>query len=76
MSFMIFNLRRKANESPYLETITPQHYNDLGNLMLAFTMLWAYLNFSQFLIIWAGNIQRRNSLVHVARVWALGPKWP
>ena len=56
MSFMIFNIRRKANESPYLETITPQHYNDLGNLMLAFTMLWAYLNFSQFLIIWAGNI--------------------
>jgi hypothetical protein len=56
MSFMLFNLRRKANESPYLETITPQHYNDLGNLMLAFTMLWAYLNFSQFLIIWAGNI--------------------
>jgi len=56
LSFMIFNIRRKANESPYLETITPQHYNDLGNLMLTFTMLWAYLNFSQFLIIYAGNI--------------------
>ena len=32
------------------------HYHDLGNLLLAFTMLWAYLSFSQYLIIWSGNI--------------------
>jgi hypothetical protein len=31
-------------------------FNDLGNLLLAFTMLWGYLSFSQFLIIWAGNL--------------------
>ena len=30
--------------------------HDLGKLLLAFTMLWAYVNFSQFLIIWSGNI--------------------
>jgi hypothetical protein len=29
---------------------------DLGNLLLAFVMLWAYLAFSQFLIIWSGNL--------------------
>jgi hypothetical protein len=29
---------------------------DLGKLMLAFVMLWAYFNFSQLLIIWAGNL--------------------
>jgi hypothetical protein len=29
---------------------------DLGNLLLAFVMLWAYLSFSQFLIIWSGNL--------------------
>ncbi len=29
---------------------------DLGNLMLAFVMLWAYISFSQFLIIWSGNL--------------------
>ena len=28
---------------------------DLGNLLLATLMLWAYLTFSQFLIIWSGN---------------------
>jgi hypothetical protein len=36
--------------------ITTPRLNDLGNLMLAFTMLWAYMAFSQYLIIWAGNL--------------------
>ena len=35
---------------------TPETFNDLGNLLLAFVMLWAYVSFSQFLIIWAGNL--------------------
>lgn len=29
---------------------------DLGNLLLAFLMLWTYFEFSQFLIIWMGNL--------------------
>lgn len=41
---------------PIKQYITPQHFHDLGNLLLAFTVLWAYLSFSQFLIIWAGNL--------------------
>ncbi len=28
---------------------------DIGNLLLAFLMLWAYLSFMQFLVIWMGN---------------------
>ena len=34
----------------------PETFNDLGNLLLAFVMLWAYISFSQFLIVWAGNL--------------------
>ena len=30
--------------------------NDLGNLLLAFVMVWTYFSFSQFLIIWSGNL--------------------
>jgi len=30
--------------------------NDLGNLLLAFIMLWAYFSFSQFFIIWSANL--------------------
>ena len=37
-------------------TLTPRHFHDLGKLLLAFVMLWAYLAFSQFLIIWSGNL--------------------
>jgi hypothetical protein len=36
--------------------VTARHFHDLGKLLLAFVMLWAYLAFSQFLIIWSGNL--------------------
>ena len=36
--------------------LNPRHFHDLGKLLLAFVMLWAYLSFSQFLIIWSGNL--------------------
>jgi hypothetical protein len=36
--------------------IVPARLHDLGNLMLAFVMLWAYFELSQFLIIWSGNL--------------------
>jgi hypothetical protein len=36
--------------------LSKRHFHDLGKLLLAFTMLWAYLSFSQFLIIWSGNL--------------------
>lgn len=45
-----------AKTKPFEEVLAPQHFHDLGNLILAFTMIWAYLSFSQFLIIWAGNL--------------------
>jgi hypothetical protein len=32
-------------------------FHDLGNLLLAFVMLWAYLGFSQFMIIWMENLK-------------------
>jgi hypothetical protein len=41
---------------PVASAITSDRFNDLGNLVLTFVMLWAYLSFSQFLIIWAGNV--------------------
>jgi hypothetical protein len=37
--------------------VSPRVLNDYGNLLLTFTMLWAYLSFSQYLIIWGGNVK-------------------
>ena len=43
-------------DQPMAEAATPDRLNDLGNLMLAFTMIWAYMSFMQYLIIWCGNL--------------------
>jgi hypothetical protein len=45
-----------SDREPFAGRVDPSWYHDLGNLLLAFTCLWAYTSFSQFLIIWSGNI--------------------
>jgi len=55
-AFMISLLVLLSKNEPFASFIKPQHYHDLGNLMLAFTMLWAYMSFAQLLIIWAENL--------------------
>jgi hypothetical protein len=45
-----------GDEPPLAQVVRPQTVHDLGKLMLAFVMLWAYVNFSQFLIIWSANL--------------------
>jgi hypothetical protein len=42
--------------APMDHAITPKHLHDLGKLMLALVMLWAYLSFSQYLIIYSANL--------------------
>src|SRR5262249_49381825 len=45
-----------SQQAPISRLSLPDSLHDLGNLLLAFVMLWAYLAFSQFLIIWSGNL--------------------
>jgi Ni/Fe-hydrogenase subunit HybB-like protein len=42
---------------PFHKAVKTNTFHDLGNLLMAFTMLWGYIAFSQFLIIWSGNTQ-------------------
>jgi hypothetical protein len=44
-----------ARTGPFAGVLQPRHIHDLGKLLLAFVMLWAYFDFSQLLIIWSGN---------------------
>jgi hypothetical protein len=55
-SFLVAVLVLLSKREPFISFLTKQHYHDIGNLMLAFTMLWAYMSFAQFLIIWAENL--------------------
>ena len=48
-------LRFKRRDAALASYLTPPRLNDLGNLMLALTILWAYMSFAQLLIIWMGN---------------------
>jgi hypothetical protein len=57
MSFVVFTLRMLADNAPIKDAVSPAQFNDLGNLMLTFLLLWAYLSFSQFLLIWGGNLK-------------------
>ena len=36
--------------------ITVEHFHDLGKLLFAFTVFWAYIAFSQYFLIWYGNL--------------------
>ncbi len=40
----------------YMEEVNLNHYHDLGKLLLGFTTFWAYIWFSQYLLIWYANI--------------------
>jgi len=44
-------------DGPLHDVITAKQFQDLGNLLLAFVMLWAYFAFSQYLLIWCGNLK-------------------
>jgi hypothetical protein len=56
MAFVIAVMSLLTNREPMSRIVRPNHFQDLGKLMLAFVMLWAYFAFSQFLIIWYGNL--------------------
>ena len=56
LAFTIVLLAGVSGEPPFAAALRPVTVHDLGKLLLAFTMLWAYVNFSQFLIIWSGNV--------------------
>jgi hypothetical protein len=56
MAFIIMVLVMLSKYPPMSEFLTKRHMHDLGKLLLATTMLFAYFSFSQFLITWAGNL--------------------
>ncbi len=56
MSLMIIVVVMLARTEPMSRVLQPRHLHDLGKLLFAFILLWAYFSFSQLLIIWSGNL--------------------
>lgn len=59
-------------------TITPDHFHDLGKFLFAFSVFWAYIAFSQFMLQWYGNIPEET--IFYAKRWFVVSKtssvWP
>lgn len=47
------SLRRSG---PVAAAFTAEHLHDLGKLLFTFTVFWAYIGFSQYFLIWYGNL--------------------
>jgi hypothetical protein len=56
LAFVTFFLTRLVNTEAMGSLLKPTHLRDLGNLMLAFVMFYAYTSFSEFLLIWYANM--------------------
>jgi hypothetical protein len=58
LSFCVVMLRMLNEYEPLRDSYDPDRLNDIGNLILTFTLLWTYMSFAQFLIIWSGNLKQ------------------
>ena len=56
LAFVIAVMATLTSEDPMKRVVAPLHFHDLGKLLLALVMLWSYFAFSQYLIIWSGNL--------------------
>jgi hypothetical protein len=73
LSLTVIMLVLLSDVPPFAGKLKPAHFHDLGNLMLAFVMLWAYMSFSQFLLIWYGNLPEENPwyLIRLYNGWGI-----
>ncbi len=71
LCFTVAILAFLVDKAPLNAVLGKRHFHDLGKLMLALVMVWAYFNFSQFLIIWSGNIPEETTwyLTRMAGGW-------
>ena len=56
LAFLVIILSQLRTANGFKDFYTMRAIHDLGKLMLAFTILWTYMSFSQYVIIWSGDI--------------------
>jgi hypothetical protein len=57
LAFTIIAASYLRDASPMGSLFRPSHFADYGNLTLAFVMMWAYFQFSQYLLVYAANLE-------------------
>lgn len=72
MALIILVMVGLARVNPTIDKLlTPKRLQDLGNMLMALIMLWAYFHVSQLIIQWTNNISETATWYHVR----LGPDW-
>jgi len=66
LAFTILVMSWLSQRDPMNVVVQTSHFNDWGNLLLTLVMLWTYFAFSQYLIIWSGNLPEE-TVWYVAR---------
>jgi hypothetical protein len=66
LAFTIIVMSWLSKRAPMDRVAQPRHFHDWGNLLLALVMLWTYFAFSQYLLIWSGNLAEETTW-YVAR---------
>ena len=56
VSFVILLLMTLQSRGRLKRTVNAEHFHDLGKLQFAFVVFWAYIAFSQYMLIWYGNL--------------------
>ena len=56
ISLLVIVTDRARGKNLFGDLVSPEHIHNLGKLMLAFTCFWAYIGFSQFLLIWIAGL--------------------
>jgi hypothetical protein len=56
LTFMILLMLSWRGKQPFSAGVSNTRLHDWGKLLLAFTLFWTYVNLSQLLIIWSGNL--------------------
>lgn len=64
LAAVILLARHLQSRGHLRETIGMQQYHDLGKLLFAFTVFWAYMAVSQYFLIWYGNIPEETIWYH------------
>jgi hypothetical protein len=67
---LLFVLRKMGYFS---DTVGPDHFHDLGKLIFGFSCFWAYIWFSQFMLIWYSNMPEETSyfMDRIQGVWGI-----
>jgi hypothetical protein len=56
LAFTVLLIAWQHRREPLAQILSPENFHHLGNLLLTFTMLWAYLAYCQLIVIWSADL--------------------